>query len=210
LTVTTTAGLLLAAGRSSRLGSPKQLLPFGRSTLLGHVLLQALNSDLDRVVLILGHQARRIKDSLGRETEHPKLEIVENTHYASGISSSITTGLHAVEAEFERTMILLADMPEVTTRLINHFLSSTAHTHSPLCAVKLPQGRSHPVIIGRQFYDELRRLQGDVGARHLFLKHPDLVRLIEPIGPYDGRDIDTMTDYLHFNEVDKDEGPKRA
>ena len=200
--MTPTAGLLLAAGRSSRLGSPKQLLPFGRSTLLGHVLLQALNSDLDRVVLILGHQTRRIKDSLGRKTEHPKLEIIENRNYARGISSSITAGLNAVEAEFERVMILLADMPQVTTRLINHLLSSTAHTHLPLCAVKVSHGRSHPVIIHRQFYDELRLLQGDVGARHLFLKHPDLVRLIEPISPYDGGDIDTIADYLHVKEAE--------
>jgi len=201
---------MLAAGRSSRLGSPKQLLPFGRSTLLGHVLLQALNSDLDRVVLILGHQARRIKDSLGYETEHPKLEIIENTHYARGVSSSITAGLNAVEAEFERVMILLADMPRVTTRLINHLLSSTVHTHWPLCAVKVSHGRSHPVIIGRRFYDELRRLQGDVGARDLFLKHPDLVRLIKPIGPYDGGDIDTMADYLDVKEARENEGPERA
>jgi molybdenum cofactor cytidylyltransferase len=199
--VTTTAGLLLAAGRSSRLGSPKQLLPFGRSTLLGHVLLQTLNSDLDRVILILGHQARRIKASLGSETRHPKLEIVENTHYALGVSSSIAAGLHAVEAEFEQVMIMLADMPRVTTRLINHLLHRTAHTHAPLCAVKLPHGRSHPVIIGRQFYDELHRLQGDVGARHLFLNHPGVVRLIEPVDPYDGADIDTMADYLHVKEA---------
>jgi molybdenum cofactor cytidylyltransferase len=205
-----TAGLLLAAGRSTRLGSPKQLLPFGRSTMLGHILMQALKSDLDRVVLVLGHQAQRMRDSLGSEIQHPKLEIVENTHYASGISSSITAGLNAVEAEFEHVMILLADMPRVTTTLINHLLSRAAHTHSPLCAVKVSHGRSHPVIIGAQFYDELRRLQGDIGARDLFRKYPGLVRLIEPIGPYAGADVDTMADYLRVREAHEDKGPKTA
>ncbi len=203
----TTAGLLLAAGRSSRLGHPKQLLPYGRSTLLGHVLVQALNSDLDHVVLILGHHARRIKDTLGNEIRHPKLQIVENTHYALGLSSSIAAGLHAVEAGFEQVMIILGDMPRVTSRLINHLLRHSVQTDSPLCAVKGSHGRSHPVIIGRPFYAELGRLQGDVGARHLFAKYPDLVRLIDPIGPYDGRDIDTMADYLDFNATDTDEGP---
>jgi len=199
--VTATAGLLLAAGRSSRLGSPKQLLPFGRSTLLGHLLRQALNSDLDRVVLILGYQAQRIKDSLGRQSRHPKLETVENIQYASGVSSSIVAGLQRVEAECDHVMILLADMPQVTTRLINHLLRRAARYHSSLCAVKVPHGRSHPVIIGRQFYGELSLLQGDVGARHLFLEYPDLVHLIEPVGPYEGEDIDTMADYLRFKET---------
>ncbi len=208
--MTSTAGLLLAAGRSSRLGSPKQLLPFGRSTLLNYVLLQALNSNLDRVVLILGHQAQRIKASLGRESEHPKLEIIENPNHASGISSSIRAGLKAVEAEFGQVMILLADMPRVTTRLINHLLNSTAHTPSLLYAVKVTQGRSHPVVIGSHFYNDLRRLRGDVGARHLFLRHPDLVRLIDPVDPYDGGDIDTMADYLLFTETHEEERPKRA
>jgi molybdenum cofactor cytidylyltransferase len=196
--VSLTAGLLLAAGCSRRLGSPKQLLPFGASTLLNHVLRQALTSDLDRVVLILGHQAERIEESLGSQSRHPKLEIVENIHYASGVSSSIVAGLQPVEAECDHVMILLADMPQVTTQLINHLLRRAARSHSPLCAVKRPHGRSHPVIIGRRFYAEIRRLQGDVGARHLFLAYPDLVHLIEPVGPYEGADIDTMADYLRF------------
>ena len=199
--MTITAGLLLAAGCSSRLGSPKQLLPYGRSTLLGHILRQVLNSDLDRVVLILGYQAQRIKDSLGRRGRHPKLEIVENIQYASGVSSSIVAGLQKVEAECDHVMILLADMPQVTTQLINHLLRRAARCHSPLCAVKMPHGRSHPVIIGSQFYGELHRVQGDVGARHLFLTYPDLVHLIEPLGPYEGGDIDTMADYLRIKET---------
>ena len=87
------AGIILAAGASTRMGRPKQLLPLQGQTLLGRVLNNALESDLNRIFLVLGHQAQMIKNALGKLLRHRRLKIVDNRDYNKGISSSIIAGL---------------------------------------------------------------------------------------------------------------------
>ena len=192
------AGLLLAAGASTRMGQPKQLLRLEGETLLARMLGEVLGSDLDLVVLVLGYQAQEIKRSLGSHLKHPKLRIIENRSYLDGISTSIVTGLSELENIFDHVMIILADMPLINSSLINLLLHQYLASPLQLGAVKLIGRRSHPVIVGRQFYDELRQLKGDVGARDLFLKYADRVCLVEPEEDYDDVDIDTMEEYLEF------------
>ena len=194
------AGLILAAGASTRMGQAKQLLRVGEETLLDRILGEVLSSDLDLTVLVLGHQVHDIKQGLRTDLHHPKLRIVENKNYLDGISTSIITGLSEVEEAFDHIMIILADMPLVNSSLINLLLHEYLASHFQLGAIKLIGRRSHPVIIGRQFYDELRPLKGDVGARDLFLKYADEVCLVEPEQDYDDVDIDTIEEYLEFKE----------
>jgi len=200
------AGLLLAAGASTRMGQPKQLLRVGGHTLLDRVLNEVLSSDLDLILLVLGFQAQEIKQSLHTGLHHPKLRIVENKNYLDGISTSIITGLSEVEDLFEHVMIILADMPLISSSLINLLLHEYLASHLQLGAIKLIGRRSHPVIIGRQYYDELHRLRGDVGARDLFVKYADQVCLVEPEKDYDDVDIDTMEEYFEFKQsLDQDQ-----
>ncbi len=200
------AGLLLAAGASTRMGQPKQLLRVGGHTLLDRVLNEVLSSDLDLILLVLGFQAQEIKQSLHTGLHHSKLRIVENKNYLDGISTSIITGLSEVEDLFEHVMIILADMPLISSSLINLLLHEYLASHLHLGAIKLIGRRSHPVIIGRQYYDELHRLRGDVGARDLFVKYADQVCLVEPEKDYDDVDIDTMEEYFEFKQsLDQDQ-----
>ena len=192
------AGLLLAAGASIRMGQPKQLLRVEGETLLERMLGEVLSSDLDLAVLVLGFQAREIKKNLRTHIKHPKLKIIENRSYLDGISTSIIAGLSEVEDVFDHVMVILADMPLINSSLINLLLHQYLASPLQLGSIKLIGRRSHPVIIGRQFYDELRQLKGDVGARDLFLKHADQVCLVEPEEDYDDVDIDTMEEYLEF------------
>jgi molybdenum cofactor cytidylyltransferase len=194
------AGLLLAAGASTRMGQPKQLLRMGEGTLLDRILAEVMGSELDLTVLVLGHQAQEIRQSLRTDLHHPKLKIIENKHYLDGMSTSIITGLCEVEDVFDHVMIILADMPLINSSLINLLLNEYLATNLQLGAIKLIGRRSHPVVVGRQFYDELRQLKGDVGARDLFLKHAHQVCLVEPDQEYDDVDIDTMEEYLEFKE----------
>lgn len=194
------AGLLLAAGASTRMGQPKQLLRVGEETLLDRILGELLSSDLDLTVLVLGHQAQEIKQSLRTGLHHPKLKIIENKHYLDGISTSIIAGLSEVKDVFDHVMIILADMPLINSSLIDLLLHEYLASQLQLGAIKLIGRRSHPVIIGRQFYDELHQLKGDVGARDLFLKYANQVCLVEPEQDYDDVDIDTIEEYLEFKE----------
>lgn len=194
------AGLILAAGASTRMGRPKQLLSIGDSGLLDLVLGEALESDLDLIILVLGHEAGKIKGGLKTDLHHPKLKIIENKNYRNGISSSIISGLSQVEDKCDHCMVILADMPHITSRLINLLLRQYLASPLSLGAIKTKNRRTHPVIIGRRFYAELHRLKGDVGARDLFMKYPDQIRLVEPEEDYEDIDIDTMEDYLEIKK----------
>ena len=192
------AGIILSAGASTRMGTPKQLLPIQGGTILGRVLNEALNSDLDKVILVLGHKAKDIMEVLGPILTHPKLKVIENKHYKEGLSTSIIAGLSQVEGSHGHVMILLGDMPSITSNLINLLLRAFLASHKPLGAIKLKGKRSHPVIFSRTLYHELHALRGDVGAKGLFQKYRDRVCLVEPEESYDNRDIDTQEDYLEF------------
>jgi molybdenum cofactor cytidylyltransferase len=189
------AGIVLAAGASVRMGRTKQLLPIQGGTLLGRVLNEALASDLDHIVLVLGHQANEIRSALGRFIKHPKLVVIENRHYTQGISSSIIAGLREVEESYWHVMIILGDMPHIDSRLINQLLRQYLDSRLSIGAVRVGTKRSHPVIFNKQIYDEIHRLSGDVGGKELFSSHAGQVCLVEPEHEYDDRDIDSPEDY---------------
>ena len=195
------AGLVLAAGASARMGTPKQLLPAGDALLLERVLGQTLRSKLDRVVLVLGFKAEEIRGRIRFGSLPSNLEIVENTDYTLGISSSILAGLSHAERDCAHVMILLGDMPYITSGVINRLLSGYLASGLPLGALKVRGKRSHPVIIGRPFFPALHRLKGDQGARDLFVSHKDQVCLVDPGEDYEDMDIDTYEDYLKFKRT---------
>ena len=195
------AGILLAAGASTRMGAIKQLLPIEGGTLLGRVICEALSSDLDKVILVLGYEANEIRKSLGNILAHPKLKVIENKRYREGISTSIIAGLSKVKDTYHHVMILLGDMPAITSALINLLLRRFFDSRLPIGAISIKGERSHPVIFGRIFYPELNALRGDIGARALFEKYPDRVCFVEPEQYFDDRDIDTPDDYLEFRST---------
>ena len=202
------AGILLAAGTSTRMGKTKQLLPLGEKTLIERVLVEALNSELDKVVLVLGYQALEIKQVIKPVSPQPKLSIIENRRFSQGISSSIIAGLSEVEETHDHVMILLGDTPFIHRDLINLLLNRYLQSGRSIGAIKGKERPVHPVMFSRQLYPELLILQGDVGARALFTKYKDKVCLIEPERPYDAKDIDTPEDYAGIqisidNQVDR-------
>lgn len=189
------AGLLLAAGASSRMGRPKQLLPLGKRSLLEHAIRQALGSNIDALFLVLGSRAKEIRERLAPELLGSRLRIVENARFHEGISTSIIAGILQVETLYDHVLILLGDMPWITSDLINHLIMEYLRSGLSLGAVKTRSGRSLPVIVGRKFYPYLHELRGDIGARELFHRFPREVCLVEQDGSYEDSDIDTPEEY---------------
>ncbi|MFO7784279.1 MAG: nucleotidyltransferase family protein [Thermodesulfobacteriota bacterium] len=200
------AGIILAAGESRRMGHAKQLLSAGSETLLVRVLRETLDSALDEVVLVLGHRAERIRESLGSIQGHPKLKIVLNPRYREGMSTSLIAGLTRVEKQCGRVMVILGDIPHVSAGLIDRLRREAEASNRPLGAVAVCGRRSHPVVIGREFYGAIHGLTGDRGARDLFQERSDLVCLVEAGETYDASDIDTPEDYDRFRKP----GPKES
>jgi len=192
------AGIILAAGEASRMGRAKQLLPAGDETLLQRVLREALASGLETVVLVLGHRADQVRESMGRLQTHPKLRIVVNPRFREGMSTSLIEGMRCVEGTCERVMVILGDMPQVTSNLIDRLRRETEISGRPLGAVAVRGRRTLPVVIGRAFYEKVHGLTGDVGARGLFRDHPGATCLVETGDTYESSDIDTPEDYERF------------
>jgi molybdenum cofactor cytidylyltransferase len=112
-------GVVLGAGRSSRFGSPKQLLPFGDTTLLGRVVRNADASSLDRIVVVLGRASGELRETL----DFGRAEVVENTAYGTGCASSLLAGLDAAGEDCEAIFLLLGDQPGVLPEFIDGALS---------------------------------------------------------------------------------------
>jgi len=194
------AGVVLAAGASTRMGRIKQLLPIGDETLIERVLSQILKAELDSVVLVLGYGVQEILAVIPSLVIQPRLRIIENREYREGISSSIVAGIQAVESTCDHAMIFLADMPCIRSELIDLLIRRHLDSGMPISAVQAEGRAAHPVIFSRQVFPELKRLEGDVGARSLFRKYSGSVCLIEPEWDYDSLDIDTPEDYAAFQK----------
>ena len=189
------AGMLLAAGASTRMGSPKQLLPVAGMSLLERSLTAALASRLDRLVLVLGHRAGDIECALGTVRHDARLTIVRNPDYLQGISSSLITGVKEIARSHDHAMVLLGDMPFIDRRVIDRLITAYLESRLPMGAVKVGEHPSHPVVFRRDLFPDLESLTGDTGARSLLTKYSDRICFMRPESDYDYRDIDTKEDY---------------
>lgn len=189
------AGIILAAGSSSRMGQAKQLLPLHGIPLVACVVKEVLNSRLDHVFIVLGHMAENAKEALGNLASDPRLSVLVNHDYREGMSSSIRTGIRKAGDDFAHAMIILGDMPFITGRIIDDLIVNYIASGKPLGALLVGGRRSHPVIFSRVFYHDLLMLDGDRGARDIFALHAKDAFFLKPAAPFDPDDIDTPSDY---------------
>jgi len=183
-----TTGLVLAAGGSTRLGRPKQLLPYGDATLLDHVLGTARACAFDQLVCVLGGSATEIR----AEVELEGIDVVENRDFGTGCSSSIAAALTTVAPRCEVLVLLLADQPGVTPATVTALLKGRGD--SPLAACAYENGRGHPLAFARSTFTELAALHGDRGVWKLLDRRAAEVVDV-PVPGRIPRDIDTREDY---------------
>ena len=190
-----TAGVILAAGMSQRFGPPKQLIKLKNKYVLEWVLDAALESRLDRVVLVVGHEHQKIIQTLGPKATHPRLQIVTNLRYRAGQSSSLQAGLLEIQAQSSSVMFLLGDQPMLKTATIDHMLDKFWHSKRDI-GVPIWQGkRGNPTIFSRAMYCHLMALEGDIGARQIIRDNHERVLSIEMDDPLCFLDIDSPKDY---------------
>jgi molybdenum cofactor cytidylyltransferase len=167
------AGLLLAAGRSTRMGGPNKLLAeIGGRPLVRIAAEEALASRARPVIVVTGHQRDRVEAAV----EGLDVELVHNPDYADGLSTSLKAGLAAVPSEADGAVVLLGDMPQVRATLINRLIAAFDPERGALVVVPTIDGkRGNPVVWSRRFFPELMALGGDVGARHLIGRYAEAV-----------------------------------
>jgi molybdenum cofactor cytidylyltransferase len=186
------SGLILAAGGSSRMGSPKQLLPVRGRPMLEFVVAEACGSQLDDVVVVLGGHAALIKERV----DFGRARTVVNRDFRSGMSSSLRLGLASLGKETGRTVIILGDQPGASSALLDQLLDLQRASGLPAAAFSLDGLLHPPVVLERPLWPELVSLQGDVGFRALIRARPELVAALSlPGSDSQPVDIDTPEDY---------------
>jgi molybdenum cofactor cytidylyltransferase len=181
-------GLVLGAGGSKRLGRPKQLLPYRDTTLLGHVVGMARSCPFDQLVVALGGAA----DDVRAQVDLAGAEIVVNDAYGAGCSSSIAAALGAIDPRCDVIVLMLGDMPGVTTATVEALLARRGD--SPLAVCRYDNGRGHPFAFGREVFDELAHLHGDKGVWRLLDERASEVVEV-PVSGTIPLDVDTPEDY---------------
>jgi molybdenum cofactor cytidylyltransferase len=153
------AGLILAAGGSSRMGDENKLMmPFQGKPMLNHVVNASLNSNLTQTFVVVGHQSSEIKNLV----QSDDIQCVENEQWETGMASSIVAGISQLK-QFDGFLILLGDMPLVTPELINEII---VHGSADKIVIPIKDGlHGNPVFFGSKFRDELLTLYGDSGAK---------------------------------------------
>jgi len=191
----TTAGLVLAAGSSRRMGSPKQLLPIGGKPLLQRVVEQANQSQLDEVVVVLGAAADEIRAGvdLGRAT------VLVNPDHASGMASSLRAGVISLAPEVDRVVVILGDQPDIDSSRLNQLLELQETSGLPAAALSFSGLLHPPVVLERKLWADLMGLEGDVGCRAVIRAKPELVAKLPVAGDLKHPiDVDTPEDYERF------------
>lgn len=188
----TSAGVVLAAGGSSRLGRPKQLLPVDGSFLLQVVVETVCASSLDQVAVVLGAHAEEIRAAL----DLGRAEVVLSPDYHSGLSASLRAGVAALGPEVDRAMIVLGDQPDISADLLDRLLALHTSSGREAAALSLEGVLHPPVVLSRRLWGELESLRGDVGCRAVIRGRPELVAAL----PHQGRtghpvDVDTDADF---------------
>ena len=186
------AGLILAAGKSERMGRPKALLPFQKSCFLAHIVKEATHSELTCVKVVLGHESDAILKAL------PEIEsnTILNRDYELGQLSSLQCGLkHLSSAQPEGVMVFLIDHPMIHRTLVNQLIDAFSRSTSPIVLPSFQHRRGHPMIFGVDLFNELLAAPLDQGAITVVRKHAHEILHLNVDEPGVLVDIDTPEAY---------------
>ncbi|WP_159473130.1 NTP transferase domain-containing protein [Dyadobacter sp. 3J3] len=188
---TNIAIVILAAGKSARLGQPKQLLPFKGKSLISHCV-EIAREVVENVIVVTGAERKRIESEL----KNSSVEIAHNSEWEEGMASSIRTGLTYVTVKnpgINEVIFMVCDQPFVTSDLLRKLIREKEISTRSIVASYYSEIAGTPVIFDKSIFPELMELTGDVGARKIIIKSKDRMSTVDfPLGNVD---MDTADDY---------------
>ncbi|NER11283.1 molybdenum cofactor cytidylyltransferase [Muriicola jejuensis] len=190
--------LLLAAGASRRMGRPKQLLPWGNSTLLGHAIETAISCQSDQVFVVLGAGADTICESL----EIDGFEVIINEEWAEGIGATIRRGISHVSSLHpvpDAVLIMLADQPLIGKEHLENLMALFKKEEKRIVCTEYVGKLGVPAVFPRRFFPDLARLTGDHGGGKLIAAHAEEALGIPAVDKV--ADLDTPQDYLSLTKT---------
>ena len=187
--------VLLAAGSSSRLGEPKQLLMYNGKSLLQQVISVADETNIDPLLVVLGANY----PVLSKKIDKHKAILVFNKDWQTGMASSIVTGLNFVREKYPLTdgvIIMMCDQPFVSATLLNNLITTQKQTNKAIVCSSYQNTLGAPALFHKNIFPQLLQLKGDTGARKIILQHADDVATV--LFLKGNIDIDTPEDYKNL------------
>ena len=197
--------IVLAAGHSSRMRAAGQdrnklVQPIHSKPMIRHVVEAALQSAVSDVVVVTGNDGTAVRAAL----EDVPVMFADNPDYSNGLSTSLISGLKMLPADCDGALILLGDMPAIDADLLDRLIAAFDPAEDRAIIVPVHEGRrGNPVLWARRFFDEMRSLSGDQGARALFAPYAGLVCEVEAGSDAPLTDIDTQEALSNFLARDK-------
>ncbi len=200
------SAILLAAGRSARMGAFKPLLPFGKTTVVRSGIQSLREAGVEDIVMVLGHRAKELQENL----DDLRLHFALNPDATSEMSASIACGLRELPPDARAALIALTDQPAVPPDVIRAIVSEWISGER--LVIPEFQGRGgHPVLVDLRFREELLNLDSSGGLGSFFKSHQEHVRRLSVNSPFIARDMDTWDDYCALHEevfgIQPDLGP---
>lgn len=185
------AGLVLAAGASSRLGQPKQLLPYKGTVMLDYVVQQFQNcSGLDELVVVLGANA----DDVRPKVNFGHARTVVNPATGQGCSASYRVGIDACDPKVEAIVVLLGDQPGVQTETVGKVVDAWRNRGGRIVLANYQGKKGHPMLFARELFEQMKELHGDKAVWKMVDQHPNWVVDVAIDSPAP-KDINTLEDY---------------
>ena len=188
--------ILLAAGESTRLGRPKQLLPYGDKTLVKHVLDAALAALPDQLMMVTGAYRNLVP-------QNDSFHTIYNAEWKEGMASSIRCGLSALLKKgpgLDSVIFIVCDQPYISATLLKEMMDAHAATGKEIVACQYADTVGIPALFGKSFFDSLLQLRGDEGAKRIIMQNPGSVAVVD--FPQGNIDIDTAGDYAALQGKD--------
>jgi len=200
------SAILLAAGESNRMGQPKQLLPFGQSTIVERTIDNLLDSAVSETIVVLGYRDEEIRKTIADKP----VKIAINPDYQQGMSASIIAGLKQINKRARAVLIALGDQPFVDSRTINSLIEAFIANKRGIIIPVYQGRRGNPVIFAIRYKGELLNLKGDIGGREIVKRHPE--DMLEVAVNCEGVlfDIDTAENYTSMVKLNPGEKHKKG
>jgi len=200
------AAVILAAGRSKRIGAFKPLLPFGKQTVIESCVDYLRRGGVETIVVVLGYRAEEVQARIGRLG----VTCVLNPAPESEMSASLAVGVNELPPTAEAALIALADHPAVPSSVVSTLISEWQNGASLVIPTWQSRG-GHPVLIDLRYRTELQNLDPARGLRALFDAHRNEVKRLPVDSPFVARDMDTWDDYRSlYQEVFGETPPERS
>ena len=184
-------GIVLAAGYSSRMGTQKLLLPFGKSSIISHITSQLLESKVTNIYVVVGHEPEQI----AKELSGKPITIIHNPEYKTGMLSSVRAGIRDINKECDAILVTLGDQPSITANLINKMFHEFSITDKKIIVPAYNSRRGHPIIFSSIFKNEILTNYDDIGLRGLLRTHENDIYEMDVTDDSIISDMDYPEDY---------------